>query len=518
MIRILAYLIALAAIVALSLWVIGIEGVTEVEIGGRVVEGRTAAFVGAALLAAFLLIFGTTLFSWLAGLPGRLRRRRLARSQARGMTALTRGLEAVAAGDAEDAQRNARLANRNLNEAGLTRLLTAQAAQLAGDDGLARQSYAAMLEAPETEFLGLRGLYLQAMSQGDKDAAKAYADRAFRLRPGAPWAFDSVYQLSVERGAWGDAREALRLAHKQGAVRDGQDAGARTRKEAALLTAGAYAARENGDVDEARREANAALKADAGFAPAAVLSAQLAGEAGKRGRAVKTLETAWARAPHPALAKTMSDLFSGAAPQKRAARLRKLANQHPEHDESCLVLAEAHMMLSEPAEARDVLAPVLRGEPTARAFALMADAMEALHGKAAAEPWLERAASAPRDTVPGADGSFELTTEGWQRLVQEYGEHGRLAPPPLEVVHSGLAEEELLALTAPAAPEQDEPEAPSITGEAEPIRPDEPDPVDAELGEPADAPTDVDAVVEPSAAGDVTITGGGTMIAPAERA
>ena len=83
----------------------------------------------------------------------------------------------------------------------------------------------------------------------------------------------------------------------------------------------------------------------------------------------------------------------------------------------------------------------------------MAEAVEAARGKAAAEPWLTRAADAPRDPVPGADGTFNLTTEGWQRLVREYGEHGRLAPPPFEAVETAVSEEELLRLMAPPAAE-----------------------------------------------------------------
>ena len=452
MIRILGFLLVVIAIVAVGILVTGIEGTTTVEVGGQKIVGLTAAFVGVGLAAALLLVFGTSIFSWLAGLPSRLRSRRRARQQTRGMTALTRGLEAVAAGDAEDAQHHARLAHRNLSDAdGLTRLLTAQAAQLAGDDQTARESYAAMLEAPETEFLGLRGLYLQAMAREDKEEAKLYADRAFRLRPGAPWAFDSVYALSVERGAWGDAREALRLAQRQGA----QGSADAARKEAALLAAAAYADRDAGQRDAALEEATAALKADPGLAPAAVLAAQLQAEAGKKSKAARILEAAWAKAPHPALARTLSEVYADAPPARRAARLRKLVRGDETSDEAKLVQAEAHLLLGENEEAITTLEPLLRGRPTARTFALMAEAVEAARGKAAAEPWLARAADAPRDPVPGADGSFNLTTEGWQRLVREYGEHGRLAPPPFEEVETAVSEEELLRLMAPPAPVPD---------------------------------------------------------------
>ena len=278
-------MVRVLGLIALALgafWVIdelfSIEGYTRIEFNGYVMDPPTAALLGALLALALLLVFGTTIFGWLARLPGTLRRRRETKQRDRGMVALTRGLEAVAAGDAEDAQHHARLASRNLDQVALTRLLTAQAAQLAGDDDTAQESYAAMLEAPETEFLGLRGLYLQAMHRGDKDQAKAYADRAFRLRPGAPWAFDSVYALSVERGQWGDAYEALRLARRQGA-QDGEDA---SRKAAALLTARAYTARDAGDDAAAREDAEDAIKSDAGFTPVTACCKVTRGYAARR--------------------------------------------------------------------------------------------------------------------------------------------------------------------------------------------------------------------------------------------
>lgn len=489
-------LVALGA-AGVIIWLTTIEGSTRVEFNGKVMDPPTAALLGLALVVAVLLVFGTTIFGYLARLPARLRARGEAKQHARGMTALTRGLEAVAAGDADDAQHHARLANKNLDNLALTRLLTAQAAQLAGDDDTARDSYAAMLEAPETEFLGLRGLYLQAMHRGDKDQAKGYADRAFRLRPNAAWAFDSVYALSVERGQWGDAHEALRLAQKQGTP----GTQAAERKSAALLAARAFAARDAGDGVAAREDAEAALKHDAGLAPAAILAARLEAEAGKKSKAAKTLEAAWAKQPHPAIPLVMREIFAEVGPNRRIARLRKLVAKNPDHPESQLLAAEVFIEDGEPDEARALLEPLLLDRPTARTFAVMAEAVQASSGKSAAEPWLERAAAAPRDPVPGASGEFDLTTEGWKRLVLEYGDHGRLAPPPLEVVETGLAREELLALTAPTAvseaPDASEtPEAPAAEDQADvEIAADTEDEADIVVAEPVvlDAPAPVPA-------------------------
>ena len=51
-------------------------------------------------------------------------------------------------------------------------LLSAQAAQLTGDDAAARRYFSGMLEQPETAFLALRGLLLQA--QRDARAAGGF--------------------------------------------------------------------------------------------------------------------------------------------------------------------------------------------------------------------------------------------------------------------------------------------------------------------------------------------------------
>ncbi len=58
-----------------------------------------------------------------------------------------------------------------LAEPPLTLLLSAQAAQLNGDEQAARRYFTAMLDRAETEFLGLRGLVMQALRGGDEAAA-----------------------------------------------------------------------------------------------------------------------------------------------------------------------------------------------------------------------------------------------------------------------------------------------------------------------------------------------------------
>ena len=219
MIRILIFIMAVVLAAAGITRLTYMTGQTVVQIGTIEFSASTALLMGLALAIIVLIVGLTLLGAGLIRMPKAWGRRNAEKRREKGMLALTRGLEAVVAGDAADAQRHAKTATKHLHkETGLTRLLTAQAAQLAGDEETAEESFAAMLEAPETEFLGLRGLYIQAMKSGDRKEAREYAERAFRLRPGTEWAYQSVYTLHLERGAWGDARDALLAPSTNGRV------------------------------------------------------------------------------------------------------------------------------------------------------------------------------------------------------------------------------------------------------------------------------------------------------------
>lgn len=456
MIRIFLYIV----LVIIAAWVItgltNLTGFTVLELEGTRVDISTNLLIGLAIAALLLFFFGGSITAWLIGLPGRFRRRAQERKRVRGMTALTRGLEAVAAGDAADAQRYARMASKTLAEPALTRLLTAQAAQLAGDIETAQASYTAMLEAPETEFLGLRGLYMQALQTGDREEARAYAERAFRLRPGTFWAFESVLDLSLERAAWGDALEALTLA-RQHDIADGQEY---RRMESALLTARAYAAEASGDNDAAIKDSEAALKKEPALTPAAALAAEAELAAGRRSKAAKILGDAWEVLPHPGLAAVMRRIFAHERDERVQARLMKLAERQPDHPESKLLLAEVQLEGGDAAAAQATVEPLLTGRPNRRTLELMARITEARFGAEAASRWRQRAGAAPTELIPGADGIFHYTTEGWRRLVREFSENARLAPPPLEIETPEIPADEIRALLAPPpAPEpQPEPE------------------------------------------------------------
>ena len=429
MIRAVIFLILMAAFSAAGIWVAGLDGVLTIKTNLWVANAPLALAVGALTIALVLLIMAARLLEKLAATPRRLKARLAERNRKNGMAALTRGLAAVAAGDPGDARRAAEKAKRLLNEPAVTRLLAAQAAHLDGDDVAAEQNYSEMLDDPETEFLGLRGLYLLAQRAGDEQAAIQFAEKAFKLRPTTPWAFESLFELYLARGAWGDARQLLEAGERKGLVPP-QIA---RRRRAVLLTADAYAADAAGDEDAARDDALAAGKLAPEFSPASLLAARRLSAGGHAKRAAKVLEGAWAAAPHSDIAKAYAALNPSETETARHTRLEKLADKAPDANLSKLLRAEIALGKGAPTGARTLITEALEERPSARGCQLMAEVLRAQGASAASvNTWQTRALSAPREPLASADGEPHLTRKGWSKLVHSFGDEGRLAWAELE--------------------------------------------------------------------------------------
>ena len=134
-----------------------------------------------ALAVALSIVVGAARFVFripsLVSLASRARRRE------KGFLALSRGMIAVGHGDVRAAAKHASEASRHIAHEPMTKLLQAQAAQLAGDTRSAVAAYNSMLDHHETHGLGLRGLHLEARRAGDHGAALGYAMRANARRP-----------------------------------------------------------------------------------------------------------------------------------------------------------------------------------------------------------------------------------------------------------------------------------------------------------------------------------------------
>ncbi len=396
MIRIFLLFVFVAAIAVAAVWVADEPGHVEIAWGAYLIETSPAALVGGAALAAAIAATIYQLLRWFWFGPRRVSKARTLRRQRHGYLALTQGLVSAAAGDAKGARRLARRANLLLGEPPLTLLLSAQAAQLDGDEAQAREYFQAMLERSETEFLGLRGLLVQANKAGDAAMALTLAERAFALRPQTPWVLTALLELQTRAGRWGEAMVTLRgaLRHRVMAV----EAGAR--RKASLLYEQSRVARAGGEIKAALRLANEAREAAPGFVPAIVAAAELALETGRRQAAARIVTEGWERAPHPATGRVYLALLLEESPLDRLKRVERLVSLNPDHPDSHLLLAETALEAKLWGKARQHLVAAAKARPSARVFQLLARLEEAEHGdEAAARRWLLEASRTPPDPV-----------------------------------------------------------------------------------------------------------------------
>ncbi len=394
MIRIVAFIVAVIVVAAVATWISEPPGRVEIAWGDYAVEtspGILAAFV--AVAATIVLVIGAVVrFVWIGPRRFALARRR--RRERLGYRALTQGLVAAAAGDPRRARRFARRANLLLDEPPLTLLLSAQAAQLEGDDRAARGYFEAMLDQPATAFLGLRGLLVQAERTGDTAAALEHAERAFALRPETPWVLTALLELQTRTGRWSDALVTVKEALRHGAVTE--EAG--RRRQAGLLFERARALREQGEAREALRVADEARAVDASFLPAALLGAGLAKEAGRDSAAVRTVTDAWRHCPHPALGRLFLALHADSSAAEKLKRVEKLVAGNSDHAESHMLLAQQALDARQWGTARRHLERVAEQRPTAAVYRLLARLEEAENGDGdAVRQRLRQASEAPPD-------------------------------------------------------------------------------------------------------------------------
>ncbi|MDQ0465492.1 HemY protein [Caulobacter ginsengisoli] len=443
MIRI-ALVLALAAAVAVAVLGARDPGAAHMIWLGYRVDMTAAA---AALLTLFAALMATILWRgllWLLEAPARAARGRQDGRRKQGGEALTRGFLAAAAGDGSEARRLAQKAADLVDDMPhLVRVLAAQAAEAAGDMPAAKAAYQAMMGFPDMRLAGLKGQMQIALAEGDRVQALRHAQAAYGLAKTARWAWRALLESRLEGGDWAAALELIQGAQERKIV--SPIVADRTR--AALLAASA-AAQETAPDERMRKDAldyatqSAKLAPD--FAPGVVMAARLLAADGKAQRAAGLIETAWEKAPHPALWLAYRDLRTDETPRERAKRLAALAARNPASRESRILSVESALIGGEIGLAR-LSAKTLEAEPlTARLAGLMARAAHAAGATDEARAWIARGAAAPQEPdwsdLDPEGRAFAYAPADWARLVSSYAETGELIHPRLERSERGLSD------------------------------------------------------------------------------
>jgi HemY protein len=393
MIRLIVFLVVAVGLSLVAAWLADHPGRVSLIWQGVQIETSVAVLVVGLVLLGVLLVILFEILRLVRGAPRRFGQRRRRSRIDRGYHALTQGLVAAAAGDTAAAKALNRRAEKLLDHTPSTLLLSAQTAQLEGDEGAARIRFQEMLKHQETEFLGLRGLLAQAIKDGDTATALKLARRAYLRRPNTPWVLTTLFDLQTQAGLWTEALSTVGDMARHQLI----DRATATRRRAILFHQQAAAQRRVGRPYEALGLAQKAHKLLPSLAPLAVQAAELAEQTNQPRAVRKALEAAWRAQPHPGLAKAYLAQAARQPPGERLKLAERLYQLAPDHLESELMLAEQAISAKQWQIARNALERARKREPTASVYRLLAEVEQAEGELEKARAWLAKAVDAPPD-------------------------------------------------------------------------------------------------------------------------
>ncbi|WNK00356.1 heme biosynthesis HemY N-terminal domain-containing protein [Thalassospiraceae bacterium LMO-JJ14] len=392
------FLTGLCLVVVGVVWFVQNPGDVSLQWQGWRLDTSVGVMMAAVLLFAALTAAIYRFWRFLRAVPGEIGSAMKERRKRKGYTALSSGMVAVAAGDASEARRHARRAEALLSEsAPLTRLLSAQSAQLDGDEKAAERFFTEMLDDPETKFLGLRGLLTQAVKAGNKGRALELAQSAYRLQPKSEWVAATLFDLQSGSGSWLNAADTNDdMARKRLLARPEAD-----RRRAVIAFELAREAEASANGAQAMKQLKSACDLAPDLIPACVALMRRYVADGQHRKAVALGEKIWAKTPHPDLLDPYWEARKAPDGLVRVKASEKLASINPDHAESHIALARAALGAELWGEARKHLQVAGAGgglEPQARICRMMAELEERENGDLTkAREWLVRSGSAPED-------------------------------------------------------------------------------------------------------------------------
>lgn len=387
----------------------------------------------------------------------------------KGFRAFSEGMMALASGEPRLALARAQTAERLLGRPELTTLLIAQAAEAAGDHARAAEAYKTLLQDDATRFVGVRGLLMQKLAEGDRELALKLAEKAFQLRPRHGETQDLLLSLQSEAGDWSGARATLGAKLKAGTL----PKDVYRRRDAVLALQQARTVIDDTTSIEAREAAIEANKLSPDLIPAAAIAARSYLAKGDKKNATRVLKKAWAALPHPDLAAAFAEIEPDEEPRDRLARFRTLTALRPDSDETMMLLAELLVAVEDFPAARRALGDVATRHPTQRSLSIQA---AIARGEGADDTTVRtliaKAIAAPRGPQWCCD-KCQSVRPTWQPICDICGSFDSLSwrdPPASADTPPGLAD--LLPLLQSAKAPQAEPE-PEPVDEPEAETPDE---------------------------------------------
>ncbi|MAQ70812.1 MAG: hypothetical protein CL565_01320 [Alphaproteobacteria bacterium] len=384
-------------VLVLFLFLANQEGDVNVNWGEYTLEADLGLFLVAVLFFVLAALVFQSFFNLLFDAPTRLKRFWRERSTKKAMSAMTRSLVLLSAGDYKHAAYMSYRAQKLLPsdyDSSTAAFIEAQAAQRLGQDERTSQKYKDLLENRDAAFLGIRGKMQSELEAGHYEDALRMAYSADEMHPKQPWILKTVYDLETRNRSWEKAYSRIPQLKKLKVLTPAQA----DRDAKALLVALADMESEKDNENQAISNLKKALKVDAGFTPAVsrLISYEL--KHGHKRRAKKLIENAWKLTPHPDLVKFWDRLAPENSARKTTARLKwyeNLVAHNPKAVDGQLAAAQVAIDDGLWNEARAYLSMAEKLEPSRRVYRLWAELEElSTRNDEAVQAWLRQAANA----------------------------------------------------------------------------------------------------------------------------
>ena len=500
LLKIVLFLAAIAGLTAGAGYLVEAQGGVRIAVAGTeytlgLLDAVVALVVLIVAVWVVLRLVGLVLafVRFIAGDETALTRYFARNRERKGYDALAEGMMALASGEGRLALAKAARAERFLHRPDLTTLLTAQAAEQAGDGVKAEAAYRRLLADDRTRFVGVRGLMKQRLADGDTDTALKLAEKAFALKPRHEETQDVLLKLQAGAHDWTAARRTLGAKLKHGGLpRD-----VHWRRDAVLALSEAKDILDEEKPIEAREAAILANRMSPDLIPAAAMASDALVAQGKAKQATRILRKAWEASPHPDLAAAFARIAPDETPAERVRRFGVLTGLHRGNPETRMLEAELLIAAEDFPAARKALGGLAETDPAPRSLTIMA-AIERGSGAddMVVKGWLARALTAPRGPAWTCDACERVHAQ-WQPVCDNCGGFDTLSwrrPDAGEAPMPAGAEMLPLIVGGSAPP----PHGP--TAEAEPAEDEEPEHVTGAPAETAnsDAPP-ADYVIESEA-------------------
>ena len=395
MIRLLDYIIRLALLVALAVWLADKPGTVEIIWHNYEIETSASALL-LAIIALGIALYGLFRISHLIKYgPATWRLKNSLKNADAGQKLIARGMSAIANGDALEAGRLVIQARKKLGPTTSVQWIQAQAAQLAGDFATARLIYQELVINPDSSSIGYRGLIHDARRREDWSEVEQLVKDFLESNPTAPWLNLIRFDLFVMNKDWQQASVTLVRIARQRLL----DTTKIKITQAALQIALSQEHATYGRLSTALQMAEQAARQTPDWLPAIINLAQQQAASGHLRAASRTVRQNWDKTHHPQLAAIYCRGDVNALESYK--KLQKLCERDNFNPSSLLILAEAAVTADIWGEARQYLNRIIQnGRATRSVYKIFARLERRESGdEHIAQRWLGKASDASPDPV-----------------------------------------------------------------------------------------------------------------------